>query len=507
MGTPTIFTQTPIESVIIAYGLKIQETLAGIFLGTPVFKAMAIFFIIFIIIHSYFKMFKGEMNQSQLIFKIIFQVFLYVIAFSLLGQGTSGVKFGSLGESRNWSSYSKISSDPKFSSLESESAGLEWYLRIYRSFQGVSNIITNSLSSALQDPSMSKDPSFIYKTIGKAAAKGLDDAQTATAFNALLRDCSDTKSGKILDKSSSLKDIFDLTKPGCDEEWSNFKTNLNRITDVYRNAYSDQIYADIYAGQLKGMDSNTLANLATANAIMTHIHTLSGDTTGINITNNVDATYSDKKSDQFALMLDNPIRNIAAYVVNMLGISDKDSFAVLNKAEISTVFNQVAYLIPVIRSVFQVCLAIAFLFVVLALGCGFYKPFTSWLTSMFLISMYQPVSVLIYKLPIFFANQSAFLNNSQLVSSDPLLIVGARLLDDQIIQLQTVCIALQIIAFMLFLFGSVKALGSFNQISGKFGASISSFGERAVSGVASYGHSKISKVSSSGSADIPTTKA
>lgn len=505
MGTPTIFTQTPIESVIISYGLKMQETLAGILLGTPLFKAIAIFFIIFVLIHSYLKMFKGEMNQAALISKVVFQIFLYVIAFSLLGQGTSGVKFGSASENRNWSSYSKISSDPKFSSLENESSGLSWYLIIYRSFQGFSNIITDTLSSALQDQSMSKDPSFLYKTIGKAAAKGLDDPQTAISFNALLRDCSDTKSGKILDQNSSLKDMFDLTKPGCGLEWSNFKANLNRIMDIYKNAYSSQIYADIYAGQLKGMDSTTLANLATANAIMTHIHTLSGDTSGINVTNNVEATYSDKKSDQFALLLDNPIRNTAAYLVNMLGISDKDAFATLNKAEISTVFNQVAYLIPVIRAIFQVCLALAFLFVILALACGFYKVFTSWLASMFLISMYQPISVLIYKLPVFFANQSAFLNNSKLVSSDPLLIVGAKLLDDQIVQLQTVCIALQIIAFMLFLFGSVKALGSFNHISGKFGASISSYGERAISGIASLGHTKIS-TSTSVPSDIPTTK-
>jgi len=491
MGVPTIFTQTPIESVIISYGLQIQETLAGITLGTPIFKCIAMFFVLFVIIRSYLKMAKGEMNQAQLISKVVFQIFAYALAFGLLGSGVSGINFGSSGENKNWSSYSKISADAKFSSLANESKGLEWYLIIYRSFQGLSNVITDSLSSALSDPSMSKDPSFLYKTIGVAATRSLDDPKTAVAFNALLRDCSDIKKGKILDQKSSLKDVFDLTKPGCDVEWGTFNLNLNKMTEVYRTAYSDQKYSDMYSGSLKGMDANTMANLATANAVMNHLHALSG-ASGLNSTNNIDATYSDKFRDQYAMNLDHPIRNIAAYFVNMLGLSDKDSFATLNKAEISNVFNQVAYLIPVTRAIFQVCLAIAFLFAVLALSCGFYKIFSSWLLSMFLIAMYQPISVLIYKIPVFFANQSAFLSNSKTVASDPLLIVGARLLDDQITQLQTVCIALQLVVFITFLFGSVKALGSFHQISGKFGAGISSFGERAVSGVASFGASKLS---------------
>ncbi len=490
MGVPNIYTQTPIESVIIAYGLKVQEALASVFIGTPIFKSIAILFFAFVIITSFMKMNKGEINQSQLIYKCVIQLFSFVIAFTIIGNGSSGIKFASSGENKSWASYSKISADPKFSSLNSDTNGLQWYLIIYRGFQEFSNVVTDALSTAFNDPSMSKDPSFLYKTLGNAAIKGLDDSQTAIAFNALLRDCADTRSGKVLDKKSSLKDIFDLNKPGCLAEWGTFNTNLNRISDVYRNAYSEPAYHDVYFGSLNGLNGNVLANIATANAVVNHLRVLSGETTGgLNKTNNATATYSESTRDQVAQIADNPVRNIAAYVVNMLGFSDKDAFETLNKAEVSSVFNQVAYLIPVTRAVFQVILSVVFLLVVLAVACGFYKPFTAWLSSMFLISMYQPISVFVYKIPVFFQNQAAFLNNSETISSDPLLLVGARLLDDQITQMQTVCIALQISVFAMCLFGAVKLIGFSNHVTGKFGAGITSYGERAISGISSIGSS------------------
>ena len=497
MDVPNIYTQTPIESVIIAYGLKVQEALASVFIGTPIFRTIAIIFFIVVVISSYMKMNKGEINQTQLIYKCLLQLFSFVIAFTIIGNGSSAIKFGSSGENKTWTSYSKIAADPKFVNLSSDTSGLQWYLMIYRGFQGFSNVVTDALSTAFSDPSMSKDPSFLYKTLGNAAVKGLDDPQTAVAFNALLRDCADTKSGKVLDKNSSLKDIFDLNKPGCASEWGTFNTNLTKISDVYRNSYNDPVYHDVYFGSLKGLDGNLLANIATANAVVSHLRALSGDTSGgLNKTNNSTATYSENTRDQVALIADNPIRNFAAYVVNMLGFSDKDAFETLNKAEVSSVFNQVAYLIPVTRAVFQVILSVVFLLVVLAVGCGFYKPFTAWLSSMFLIAMYQPISVFVYKIPVFFQNQAAFLNNSKVISSDPLLLIGARLLDDQITQLQTVCIALQISVFAMCLFGAVKLIGFSNHITGKWGAGISNYGERTISSISSIG-SGSSKSSSS----------
>ena len=94
--------------------------------------------------------------------------------------------------------------------------------------------------------------------------------------------------------------------------------------------------------------------------------------------------------------------------------------------------------------------------------------------------MYQPVAVLVYQIPNFIMNQQAFFNNSQIVSSDPLLIVGARLVSEQVTQMQTLSIGLQIVVYLFFLAGSVKILGMVTQASGKFGSFVGGYGERMI---------------------------
>lgn len=484
MAAPTIFTQTPIESVIIANGLKFQEALAGVFLGTPIFKSIAFACIMYVIIYSFIKMRNGEINHQQVSTKIVKHIFMFVLAFGLMSNGSTSVNYASLGEKKTWTSYSKINSDSKFSSLSQNSSnGLDWYVKFYRAFQGLSDLVTETISSAMNDPTVSKDPTFIYKTLGNAAVKGLDDKDTSIAFNALIRNCSDTKLGKKMDKNSSLKDLFDLNKPGCSEIWNDFSNNLSRVTNGFKNAYGDQIYADAFAGRLKGLDPQTMANLATANALTNHINALAGYTSSINKTNNIAATYSDNSIDQLAMMSENPVRDFALYFTNMLGLSQKDSFMVANKAEISSIFNQIAYLIPVSRAYFLLFLSLLYLLAILILGCGNYKFFVGWLTSMFLISMYQPISVLVYQLPIFLTNQKSFFSNSQLISSDPFYVVGARLVSEQVTQMQTVSIGLQIVVYMFFLLGSIKVLGMVTQASGKLGSAVGGYGERLISSV------------------------
>ena len=50
MSVPEIFTETPVESIIISSALKIQTVLAEAVIGTPLLKNIGILFIVFLII-------------------------------------------------------------------------------------------------------------------------------------------------------------------------------------------------------------------------------------------------------------------------------------------------------------------------------------------------------------------------------------------------------------------------------------------------------------------------
>ena len=50
MSVPEIFTETPVESIIISSALKIQTVLAEAVIGTPLLRNIGILFIVFLII-------------------------------------------------------------------------------------------------------------------------------------------------------------------------------------------------------------------------------------------------------------------------------------------------------------------------------------------------------------------------------------------------------------------------------------------------------------------------
>jgi hypothetical protein len=466
-GIPEIFTETPVESIILATGLKIQMVIAQIVNGTPVLRNIGLICIVFLMIKKGIGIMTGKKNISESISKILGGILLYLASITLISTGTANISFNSLGSygagsSRQWNSYNKVNSIQDAANL-SNANGLYWYSQIYSSIQQLSNMMTNSVSNAFSDKNILADPAFFMKQMASVASKGLSDSDTAKSLDGLMRDCSDTRTGKKLDANSSFKDVFDLTKPNCQQEWNAFQSNVARISNNIESNFSPNMLQSFAQNGLSGM---FVANYQTATSILNYVNSRAGNTDWKNGTSNDAATYTDKGTDRTWQILSNPIPTSAKYLSNIFG--GKDSFLQENKAEVATIFNKVSAYIPQLRAYTAAFLAILFVPVVLILGCGQIKWFVAWISAVFMLAMYQPSSAFVYKLGEYASSKTDFMANSNVIKSDPLLLIGSKLIDSQISQILVVTMIAQIGLFLIFVIGSIKFLGSAMSVSGRF---------------------------------------
>lgn len=466
-GVPEIFTETPVESIILATGLKIQLVIAQVVNGTAALRDIGLICIVFIMAKKGIGIMNGKKNISESITKILGCMLLYLLSMTLISTGTANISFNSLGSygsgsSRQWNSYNKVNNIQDAGNL-SNANGLYWYSQIYSSIQQLSNMLTSSISNAFSDKNVLADPSFFMKQMASVASKGLSDDDTAKSLDDLMRDCSDTSKGKKLDVNSSLKDVFDLSKANCQLEWNAFQSNVTRISNNIKSNFSPNM---LQSFAQNGVDGMFVANYQTATSVLNYVSARAGNTDWKNNTLNDAATYTDKGSDRTWQILSNPIPTSAKYLSNLLG--GKDSFLQENKAEVASIFNKVSAYIPQLRAYTAAFLAILFVPVALILGCGQIKWLVAWLSAVFMLSMYQPASAFVYKLGEYASSKADFMSNSAVVKSDPLLLIGSKLIDSQISQILVVTMIAQIGLFLIFVIGSIKFLGSAMSISGRF---------------------------------------
>lgn len=466
-GIPEIFTETPVESIILATSLKIQLVLAKVVNGTAVFRCIGLICIIILMVKEGIGILHNKKNITESITKILGCIALYLLSMTLISTGSNNISFNSLGSyssgsSKAWTSYKKVKEIQNSSNLSNVN-GLYWYFEIYSSLQQLSNMITSSISNAFSDKNVLADPSFFMKQMASIASKGLSDTETAKSLDNLMRDCSDTHSGKILDVNSSLKDVFDLTKPNCQTEWNAFQSNITRVTNTIQSSFSPSV---LQSFAQNGLDGVFAANYQTASSVLNYVNARAGNTDWKNNTVNDGATYTNSGTDRTWQVLSNPIPTSAKYLSNLFG--GKDSFLQENKAEVAMIFNKISAYIPQLRAYTAAFLAILFVPVALILGCGQIKWFVGWLSANFMLSMYQPASAFVYKLGEFASSKADFMANSSIVKSDPLLLIGSKLIDSQLSQIIVVTMIAQIGLFLIFIIGSIKFLGSAMSISGRF---------------------------------------
>ncbi|HYX31600.1 MAG TPA: hypothetical protein VE954_00710 [Oligoflexus sp.] len=352
------------------------------------------------------------------------------------------------------------------STLVNGSDGLYWYAQIQGAFSQISAAITRSISSAFSDPNLINDPMFLVKQLSKGsmAAAGLEGTETASRLDALMRECADTRTGKVLSKDVSMVELFDLNKPGCAENWSAFQGSLGTFGDNLLTVYKPGIVEKMKA--MLQHDTSTVKNVLVANAIMNYAKDRAGFTATNSLKNPL-ATFSDGNDRVVEDFAEGPVSSGFMYMLEAF-MSDPHSTGL--KAEAAQKFNQISSLIPAARGWIHGLLAILFVFAVLLMGFGVTKYFFAWITAIATVSLYQPFAVLGYKIAEYFTNKSNYSRALDNFASDPLLLSGVNVMREQLAHVQTVYLAFEMGTFMVFMVGGIRMFNPMMNLTGRLGA-------------------------------------
>jgi len=440
---PEVFTQTPIEGHIIALCMKYQVAAAKILIGTPVIKGALFVVLSLFLIIQLSRMGLSRLSSMEAFGRICWSICCIILSVSFLSRGVPHVYFSSFGDKNPWAAKNGVAVNATYdNTLKSKNnEGLFWYVQITRAISGITDTITQAIANASQDPSLTKDPTFLFKQLAKSSlvAAGTGGTIPAAKFDALVRDCSDTKNGKVISRADSLRQLFDTSSTHCNQLWSDFELQLSLFGDnllrIYKPSSLDPIYDNVQKFGVNG--PRFVKNLLVSSALLNYARSRAGFNDP-NSTKNAEATFSDTGDRIIEDISSGPISAGYMYIAKLFM---KDPHASAMKAEAANRFNQFSSILPVARGWIHGILALLFVGAALALGFQAIRPFQAWLLALCTISLYKPISILGYKIAEYFSNKSEFLMRMKGIQNDPLLLGGVKVIQDQIIQMQTVYLA------------------------------------------------------------------
>lgn len=468
---PEVFTQTPIEGHIIALCMKYQVAAAKILIGTPVIKGALFVVLSLFLIIQLSRMGLSRLSSMEAFGRICWSICCIILSVSFLSRGVPHVYFSSFGDKNPWAAKNGVAVNATYdNTLKSKNnEGLFWYVQITRAISGITDTITQAIANASQDPSLTKDPTFLFKQLAKSSlvAAGTGGTIPAAKFDALVRDCSDTKNGKVISRADSLRQLFDTSSTHCNQLWSDFESQLSLFGDnllrIYKPSSLDPIYDNVQKFGVNG--PRFVKNLLVSSALLNYARSRAGFNDP-NSTKNAEATFSDTGDRIIEDISSGPISAGYMYIAKLFM---KDPHVSAMKAEAANRFNQFSSILPVARGWIHGILALLFVGAALALGFQAIRPFQAWLLALCTISLYKPISILGYKIAEYFSNKSEFLMRMKGIQNDPLLLGGVKVIQDQIIQMQTVYLAFEVGVFAIFVVGAIGCFKPLTHFSNTLG--------------------------------------
>lgn len=476
---PEIFTGTPIEAHIVAVFMKAQMAVAGFMGATPVFRALLFGVLGWTMVLSFLRAAAHRHNAGTVLIHVLYRVAMVFLALALLGRQVSNVNWRSARGA--WAGRTGITSDVRYrETLNSTTPGLSWYLRIYGSLSGAAQAMVNATASAFNDDTLRRDPTFVVRQLARMSAMALGPDITRQ-LDDLVQTCGDTSTGKVVEIGTSLREQLDFTRhPECQDMWTDFqqgaREEADRLIEKYPTAIRLQVAADLARQFPNVATDDFIRNSALAAAIAKSAQDRAGFRGDMNQSANTVATFSDES------VVDKVVEDSAGGVLSGIGMNVVDwasslwrgnARATAMKGDMANRFNEYAALIPVARGFLQGILALLFVVVAYTVGFGTWRPMYAWLLAEGTLCLYKPVAVLAFKVANYFwMEQKTAAAISKLASGDGLIVGGARLMDAQIQRIQTVYLAVEIGAFMVFALGAIACFRPLSQASNAAGAAI-----------------------------------
>lgn len=445
-----LFTQSPIEGAIWTSFVGVQQWLVENIILSPLFKGIVFTWLGFLFIKAMFQMGTSK-TPSQVIFKFVFALIISALGFSVLKLRSSETFRPTNSTGKTWDSNTKIRDSKKYSGLYTNTSGLFFYVQIHNGVNQVSSFISKEIGKIFKNEHANDSPYLLMQTLAQTATQTIDDPKSVASLNWLYENCINPRKAPILGQNSSSSNLFDLTPPDCSSRYKQFKDEL---TAWSKNKWGTSVWdkTGIFTAALKEkfgfISKETLQNKMIASALINASRSQMGRDNRQNV--NTKALLTDASDPMTAsgtsyfTGVSNTL-SIGGAVNSILSpLTGTDYFGADFRNKSAYMYNQILQFLPPIRGYAKGLLALCFVFAAASMCFGTPRFMISWFGMLFIFALYEPLSTLLYESIMLFSNAKETTDAFQALQTDPLVLSGAAIIDDNLARIQAIYFALQI---------------------------------------------------------------
>lgn len=447
----SLFTETPIEAALWTFAVSLQERLASSVFDTSVFRGLVAAFMGYCVLKALLRFGTGAPNPW---IPLAVSISCSMLGLMLLGARADGAFRPRTSGGDEWASrVSARGGEGSFRGLSSPARGL----RFYRYAHETANELSRKLSSAIQegfgDSGDGASPQLLFSTLRETARHTLDDPQILATANQLMESCGRRSRAVAGASFASLSSEFDLTRENCASLHSQFRSQLDAWARARIASPGSKLVALAEAARNNALtravgldDSEALKNKVIASAVSDYLQTRAGLT---NNNTNPEALLEGKEGGSLVgtstwVRLSRIMSVGGALNLALRPFTGTDYEAADARNDVAALYTKVSVFLPALRGFAKALLALLFLVASARLCFGSPSLLVSWLWCLLLVTAYEPLSTLLYQSTISFTKAPETVQAMDALRSDPLVLVGAQVMDSYASRVQATYFVLQL---------------------------------------------------------------
>lgn len=453
------YANTPVESAILAQAIQFQDKIVSTLLQTEIFGLFLTICISIGMVIWIGKLGLRSVSVNQALGEVMIRLCIVIFGTTMLTtQRVNPVPIVSP-SGKDWSDFDQIRrSHPE---IAIGGQGLSWYVWIHSGFTGLGSWLTELASNVAQEGNFQTATDGTLRIVAQASRVMFDDPKILELFHKLDTNCL-KKDSQITGLQAGLMSFYDLSTSFCRDNHRDLMSSLKGWASANVGWFDRQRVAvgtcSFYFWCNRTALENALIAFATRNmAEDQYIKTLGVHSEllfqGEAITNAAKTNTGNivpqvtRFTAAGAMYVD---RLLSAHTIeqvffhSMTG-SWNDTYSNDFRNHAAKTYDQLLTLLPAIRGWTQAALAGFFVIAAGAMCIGIVEFMFRWLIMVALLSLYEPISAIMYYIVRGFMDISLVSVGNAQSALDPTQIGVAQYLVTEVAEVQTVYFGLQVI--------------------------------------------------------------
>ena len=447
-----LFTETPIEAALWTFAVSLQDKLSSSLFHTPLFRGAVALFMGFVVARALMRFGSGTPNPWL---PMVGGLVCSLTGLALLGAGAGEAFRPTTSDGRTWATAAsgRAGSGVRYEGLQRDAQGLRYYRLAHEAANSLGGHVSAQVSEVFGDNGKGTAPQLLFKTLQETARHTLDDPEVIATANRLMESCQREQRYVAGVAFASLSTNFDLQRENCAALHQQFKSQLDGWARARIASPGSKLVVLAEAARNNALtrsiglaDSEALKNKVIASAVEDYLQTRAGLT---NNNTNPEALLEGKDGGSIVgtstwVRLSRALSLGGAMNLVVRPFTGTDYEAADTRNDVAALYTKVSVFLPALRGFAKALLALMFLVAAARLCFGSPSLLISWGWCLLLFTAYEPLSTLLYQATVTLTQAPETVQAMEALRADPLVLVGAQVMDSYASRVQGTYFVLQL---------------------------------------------------------------